>query len=128
MPPPGRRGGRSVGRLDRLGEPFLAAVLDRRSLGVVEPRSRDEQRVACALLDLGQVALVVRLRVRAEAIRVEDQEERRPCLPNPRDRPARMLVDLSTSVVSSSSASTPNAAPRAAIDPASSSSIGVDCA
>ena len=56
----GRRRRRRVGRLDRLGEPLLAARLDRRALVVGEPRARDEQRVARApLLDLGRVALVV---------------------------------------------------------------------
>src|SRR5918996_5403537 len=71
------RGGRVLGGGDRLHEPALAAVLDRPSVVLGEASSGDRQRVALApFVDLGGVAVVIALRVRAEAVRVEHEEER----------------------------------------------------
>ena len=124
----GRRG-RGVGRLDRLGETLLAPRLDRRALVVVQPRAATSSgsRVRRSSISAGSrwssdfecglKRYVLRTRKNGAPV-----SRIRPIA-----RPAASWIS-STSVVSSSSTSTPNAAPRAAIDPASSSSTGVDCA
>ena len=106
------RRGRSVSGLDRLGEPLLAAcprlpsARRRRACARAAPADR-----ACAARR-STGSLVVRLRVRAEAIRVELRKNGAPVSRMRPTRPAASWIG-STSVVSSSSTSTPSAlAPR----------------
>ena len=119
------------GLRDRLLDARRALLVDLAPDGVVEARGRDRERVALAPgVDLRRVAEVVALAVRAEAIRVEDEEERAPARAHALDGTCgRVRVDLVTSVVSSRSVSIPNAAARACDVPGElQRADGVDCA
>ena len=86
------RGRGALGRFDRLGQPPLARVLELVTALTRERGARDRDRVAPPpLLDLLGRAEVVALRVRAEAVGVEDEEERLAGLAEGYQRSSREL-------------------------------------
>ena len=94
--------------LDGLGE-ALARLLDRTALVVAEARRQRAAGALAPFLDLRRIAVVVALRVRAEAIR-RGRERTEPGLTDAAgDGATGRSWTSSTSVVSSASASTPNA-------------------